>query len=569
MKAGGVAALVKPAPAPSAVLKAATAARAVAEQRKAEAAGAAAAKAAARGGEGAFAFGAGAAMGASPRGQKRPPPVSEADIAALAKRGSKPTLVALCKARNLRAGNGDTVAALQQKLREHALQSSGQAAIRGAAAAAASGKRGRGESAAPAGRSKEQRGPVKGGAGGSAAGVSKRGRGDGAASAGSSKRPRVDFSARLQQLVSELPNGGWPSARLLDDASQLFSNVWQANSCATDVSLERFLYAVEAVGRAGAGAGRIAGAVPLSLPALEVVRAPLAAWLRERAAASQPGLQREQRLATLQRLCVARNEVRLALLRGRRQPGAAPPSEESLCREMKGQIQVSFAHALLTPEAELGDVDSPFLMWKRHPSCQLCGMYGLPGPERRSPFKSFTAAELVAAGGDPLGAIAASLLESPSALISTTRRPACACPGVHLEDATVATGGCGAWLGQDDLPALIGIELADTPSRDPARAVRISQASVSDVGVLLSLPRRRPGELVQASYKLGALVMYRRSQAGGGGHYKTIVRSPDGWRSYDGMESGGVGVRIRSPEGDHLPWAGHWFPVEVVYERVG
>ena len=68
--------------------------------------------------------------------------------------------------------------------------------------------------------------------------------------------------------------------------------------------------------------------------------------------------------------------------------------------------------------------------------------------------------------------------------------------------------------------------------------------------------------------QLGALVMYRRSQAGGGGHYKTIVRSPDGWRSYDGMESGGVGVRIRSPEGDHLPRAGHWFPVEVVYERV-
>ena len=91
---------------------------------------------------------------------------------------------------------------------------------------------------------------------------------------------------------------------------------------------------------------------------------------------------------------------------------------------------------------------------------------------------------------------------------------------------------------------------------------------MSDVGVLLSLPRRRPGELVQASYKLGALVMYRRSQAGGGGHYKTIVRSPDGWRSYDGMESGGVGVRIRSPEGDHLPRAGHWFPDEVVYERV-
>ena len=24
----------------------------------------------------------------------------------------------------------------------------------------------------------------------------------------------------------------------------------------------------------------------------------------------------------------------------------------------------------------------------------------------------------------------------------------CACPGVHLEDATVATGGRGAWLGQ-------------------------------------------------------------------------------------------------------------------------
>ena len=66
--------------------------------------------------------------------------------------------------------------------------------------------------------------------------------------------------------------------------------------------------------------------------------------------------------------------------------------------------------------------------------------------------------------------------------------------------------------------------------------------------------------------QLGALVMYRRSQAGGGGHYKTIVRSPDGWRSYDGMVSGGVGVRIGSPEGDHLPRAGHWFPVEVVYD---
>ena len=195
-------------------------------------------------------------------------------------------------------------------------------------------------------------------------------------------------------------------------------------------------------------------------------------------------------------------------------------------------------------------------------------MYGLPGPERRSPFKSFTAAELVAAGGDPLVAIAASLLASPSARNSTTCRPACACPGVHLEDATVATGGRGAWLGQDDLPALIGIELADTPSRDSARAVRISQASVSDDGVALLLPRRRPGVLVQANYKLGALVMYRESQAGGDGHYKTIVRSPDGWRSYDGMVSGGVGVRISSPEGDHLPRAGHWFPVEVVYERV-
>ena len=34
------------------------------------------------------------------------------------------------------------------------------------------------------------------------------------------------------------------------------------------------------------------------------------------------------------------------------------------------------------------------------------------------------------------------------------------------------------------------------------------------------------------------------------------------------IKSGGVGVRIRSPEGDHLPRAGHWFPVEVVYERV-
>ena len=92
--------------------------------------------------------------------------------------------------------------------------------------------------------------------------------------------------------------------------------------------------------------------------------------------------------------------------------------------------------------------------------------------------------------------------------------------------------------------------------------------ALAAVLLFLPLPRRRPGVLVQANYKLGALVMYRESQAGGDGHYKTIVRSPDGWRSYDGMVSGGVGVRISSPAGDHLPRAGHWFPVEVVYERV-